>query len=177
MKDIFMLLSIDFVKIYFYKLVTITFVVLFTNIIVFIIENFFNKIMKKEKLTPVYLPVIINLIKFILWILSIGIVLIILGFKELAITLGGVVAVFGFVSAQTLSSILRDLIAGVFLILDDDFNTGYRVRVNKVEGEVLTINIRKTKIKDSHNNIHIIPNRKVDNNYILISSPGNTNPD
>ncbi len=60
--------------------------------------------------------------------------------------------------AQTL---IKDFISGFFILLEDQYNLGDRVKINNFEGEVYSLGLRVTILKDSKGNLIYIPNSQV----------------
>jgi len=60
------------------------------------------------------------------------------------------------------SGMASDIISGVFLARDHDFDLGYKIKVGGIEGIVQQIDIRKIRIVDDLGNTHIFPNTKLD---------------
>ncbi len=57
--------------------------------------------------------------------------------------------------------LIRDVIAGFFMILENQIRVGDIVKVNGIAGEVEAIEVRTIKLRDFSQNIHIIQNGKV----------------
>lgn len=72
-----------------------------------------------------------------------------------AITGAGVVGVALGFGAQ---SLVRDLIGGFFLILDNQVRVGDVVSMNGIGGLVEAINLRTTILRDEEGTVHVIPN-------------------
>lgn len=60
--------------------------------------------------------------------------------------------------AQTL---VKDLIAGFFIIIENQFNIGDRIQIGKLEGEVYKMTLRMTVLKDKNGNLIYIPNSQI----------------
>ncbi len=60
--------------------------------------------------------------------------------------------------AQTL---VKDLIAGFFIIAENQFNIGDRVQIGKLEGQVYKMTLRMTVLKDRYGNFIYIPNSQI----------------
>ena len=60
--------------------------------------------------------------------------------------------------AQTL---IRDIISGFFLLLDNTVNVGDHVKIADSEGEIISITLRTITLKDKKGNIIFIPNSEV----------------
>lgn len=75
------------------------------------------------------------------------------------ITGAGIVGLAVGFGAQTL---VKDMISGFFILLENQFNKGDLVEVSGVKGKVHCISLRTTTLKDDFGNTHIIPNSKID---------------
>ena len=58
-------------------------------------------------------------------------------------------------------SLVKDVITGFFIILEDQFGVGDYVRLNTAEGTVVEIGLRTTKIKGTTGEQFIIPNGQI----------------
>lgn len=71
----------------------------------------------------------------------------------------GIVGVAVGLGAQTL---VKDAIAGVFLLVENHYDLGDRVRLNGVEGEVIEVSLRRTTVRDDQGGVHTIPNGTIE---------------
>lgn len=60
--------------------------------------------------------------------------------------------------AQTL---IKDIISGIFIIFEDQFNVGDYLKIGTLEGNVKKITLRQTILKDKKDNIIYIPNSQI----------------
>ncbi|MBO1624188.1 mechanosensitive ion channel family protein [Bacillus arachidis] len=58
-------------------------------------------------------------------------------------------------------SLVKDVITGLFILLEDQFSVGDYVRIGQFEGVVLEIGLRTTKMKSWTGEIHILPNGSI----------------
>ncbi len=58
-------------------------------------------------------------------------------------------------------SLMKDVINGYFILLEDQFAVGNKVKIGDHSGTVEKINLRTTTLKDTDGNIHIIPNSEI----------------
>jgi len=65
-------------------------------------------------------------------------------------------------------TLVSDLIAGFFIILENQFNLGDTIQIDKSKGKVIKISLRTITLKDKDKNIHIIPNSNI---KTVIKSP------
>ena len=70
----------------------------------------------------------------------------------------GVVGVALGLGAQLL---VRDVINGMFILIEDQYAVGDHVTVAGVTGDVIEINPRRTVIRDADGNVHSIPNSTI----------------
>jgi len=70
----------------------------------------------------------------------------------------GIVGVAVGLGAQTL---VRDVLNGMFILIEDQYAVGDTVTVAGVTGDVIDINPRRTVLRDPEGNIHSIPNSAI----------------
>ena len=56
---------------------------------------------------------------------------------------------------------MKDIINGFFILLEDQFAIGDKVKLGDYSGTVEKINLRTTTLKDINGNTHIIPNSEI----------------
>ncbi len=112
-----------------------------------------------EKRVATLESVFYSTIKIVIWIIVAMMII-----PEFGINIGPVLAAVGVVGlafgfgAQYL---IRDLIAGLFIILEDQYRKGDGVKIGGVSGTVEEINLRKTVIRDVDGVVHHIPNGEI----------------
>ena len=83
---------------------------------------------------------------------------------ELGIDIGPAVAGLGLVGiaaglgAQTL---VKDWLAGIFVVLENQYGYGDLVRVGGVEGTVEDFSLRRTLLRDEDGSLHTVPNGQI----------------
>jgi len=90
--------------------------------------------------------------------------------SELDISIGPVLAGFGIVGIAIgfgAQYLIRDLIAGVFILLENQYRVGDVAKVADIWGLVEEVNLRKTVLRDLDGAVHHVPNGeiKVASNY------------
>jgi len=112
-----------------------------------------------EKRTATLEGVFYSTIKIAIWIIAVLMII-----PEFNINIGPILAAvgiaglaFGF-GAQYL---IRDLIAGLFIILEDQYRKGDVIKVGDISGKVEDINLRKTVLRDIDGVEHHIPNGEI----------------
>lgn len=116
-----------------------------------------TKIDRKRK---TYMKLFNNIIKYILIILTVLAIMQVNG-----INVSSLVAGLGLASAiagLALQDALKDIIMGVNIIVDDYFAVGDVVKINNVEGKVIEVGLKTTKLKDIiTNDTFVIANRNI----------------
>ncbi|WP_044565923.1 mechanosensitive ion channel family protein [Anaerococcus provencensis] len=110
-----------------------------------------------------------SVVKFILGFIIVMIILDMIGVNTRSIIatagIGGGAIAFG---AQTL---VKDIVTGTIIIVDDTFRVGDWIKAAGVEGTVETLGMRHTKIRDYDGSLHTIPNSQITNVQNLNSGP------
>ncbi len=70
----------------------------------------------------------------------------------------GVVGIAVGFGAQTL---IRDWLAGIFVVLENQYNEGDAVRIAGVEGVVESFSLRRTTLRDADGTVHSVPNGQI----------------
>ncbi|MGI6609691.1 MAG: mechanosensitive ion channel family protein [Limnochordia bacterium] len=122
-------------------------------------------------LEPTARSLLSSSVGFIGWVIGISATLNALGLTQVSLALGGSVALVAMALATGLNTVSQDLLAGIYLLADDDFAIGAKVRTTGVEGEIIRLSMRKTKVRDKDGLIHAIPNRNIDAaTYTIVSA-------
>lgn len=157
--DITMLPSIlqTHYKVFIQCIILITVVFALSKIIRFILKN----AMKKSNKTKTIISLIDGLVKYGSAIIVIFLVLTAFGVNTAAIweSVGVITLIIG-LGAQ---SLIADIIAGVFIIFENEYEVGEIVSIDDFRGTVSDIGIRATKIIDAAGNIKIINNSDIKN--------------
>ena len=69
--------------------------------------------------------------------------------------------VLGLALSLGTQTLVRDLINGVFILLEGQFELGDTIRVGDHEGVVEEMTLRITRVRDGEGNIHILPNGEI----------------
>ena len=100
-----------------------------------------------------------NIIDAVLFLVAVLIILSHWGVNIMPILTGaGILGLAFSFGAQTL---VKDLIAGFLIVLENQFNIGDRVKIGKLEGEVYKMTLRMTILKDKNSNLIYIPNSQI----------------
>lgn len=130
------------------------------SIIYFIFKKIIKKVLSKgDKRKKTLIGLFTNLIKYFTMIVALLMILDIYGINTSAlITSLGVV---GLVAGLALQDILKDFLAGIVIITENQYEIGDIVTINDFKGEVLSIGIKTTKIKAINGDIRFVPNGSI----------------
>lgn len=149
-------LSISWVSL-FQIIAIILAVILLYKILSFILDRIHPRSAKGKSLTTLLrsaLSYILFLVAVIWCLSAIGV-----NISTIFASVGILALIIGF-GAQ---SLVEDMVTGVFLVFEDEFNVGDIIEVNGFRGTVTSIGIRTTCLKDPGQNVKIINNSDLRN--------------
>lgn len=151
------------------KIVSILLIFLIISIVVKIGNRLIDRTFKNKKSSNVLISnkraktlgeVLKRIIKYILVFIGIMMSLETFGIDTKSIIatagIGGLAIGFG---AQ---SLVKDIITGFFIIMEDQYSVGDFVQIESKEGYVEELGLRVTKLRDFSGELHIIPNGNID---------------
>lgn len=127
------------------------------------------------KLPKATIKVTVKLVDIVLWMLLVIAFLQLAGLSNVAFALSGAFAVLALAFSNGFSSTVGDTISGINLSRDRHFRIGDRVQVatdQKVEGIIIDMDVRKTRLKDDKGHIFVVPNSLIDKNTFVLLERG-----
>ena len=108
--------------------------------------------------------IIASVVEIVLWILLSITTLQNLGFTGMITFFSSSALAIGILLAAGGSTLLADIIAGIFLAQDNDFGVGDEVTAgeDKTQGIVESMDARRTRIRDKAGVLHVLPNSVVE---------------
>ena len=108
--------------------------------------------------------VIASAIEIAMWIVLSIWVLQALGFGNIIVFFSSSAIAIGLVLAAGGSTLLSDIVAGVFLARDTDFNVGDEVIAGETptRGVIESMDARRTRLRDENGDLHVLPNSVVE---------------
>ena len=160
------------------KLIKICILFIIIKIIICFIQRFIKKTLEHQRKENIEVNdkraltlgiLLNNTVKYILYFIGILISLDEFGINTASIIatagVGGIAIGFG---AQ---SIVKDVITGFFILLEDQFSVGDYVQIGSNSGIVEELGLRVTKVKGFNGELHIIPNSSIQ--IVTNSNKGN----
>lgn len=146
--------------------IKIIFILIFAKITLYFASVFVKKIViassrikLSEKRATTLTSLIGSVIKYVVWFVAIIMIIKELGFDPVPILAGaGVIGLAVGFGAQTL---IKDVISGFFILLEDQFAVGDKVMIGNITGTVEEITLRTTKVRNPEGGLSIIPNGSI----------------
>lgn len=150
------------------KLIMIVLIIVSIKVILSLTNKIIDRTLKDKKETNYFMSnkrantiglILKKLVKYTLWFIGILMILEMFNVKTTSILatagVGGLAIGFG---AQ---SLVRDVITGFFILLEDQFAVGDYIQILSFEGIVEELGMRVTKLRDFSGELHIIPNGEI----------------
>jgi small-conductance mechanosensitive channel len=131
--------------------------------------------MKVTHVQPGLRGVVTSILETFMWLLLTIALLSELGFSGIIYFFTGSIAAIGIAMAAGGSTLVADIVAGVFLARDNDFNVGDIVIVGETPtlGTIESMDARRTRLRDDNGVLHVIPNSVVERReWVVIRKRG-----
>ena len=146
--------------------INLTIAIIIFKTISFINKKAIEKIKNKESDSPLlrFIPIIMKILKIIVFILIIAGILQSQGYSMSSILAG--FGIGGLAVGMAAKDTLADVIGSIAILSDHVYKIGDYVKVNGIEGYVEDITIRSTKIRDLDNFLITVPNNSAANTVV-----------
>lgn len=115
---------------------------------------------EEEKREQTVIQLISGILKIVIWPLAAIVIIGQLG-VEIAPLIAGI-GIVGLAIGFGAQSLVKDIISGLFIIVENQYGVGDVVELNGTAGLVETITLRKTVLRDLDGVVHHIPNGTID---------------
>ena len=122
-----------------------------------------NKSITKKGKT--YFKMILNIIRYVFVIITTLIVLQINGVNVSSMLAG--VGILGVIIGLAVQDALKDIIRGISILSDNYFSVGDTIRYGNIEGKVLELGLKTTKVQETMGGIISIANRNIEQVEII----------
>lgn len=119
--------------------------------------------------------ILVSLIHALFWVSLIIVTLNSLHLGNIALIFSGSLAAVGLAIAAGASSLAADILAGIFLSQDKDFNVGDEVIAGEkpTQGIIESMDMRRTRIRSKDGQLHVIPNSIVERKeWVVVKEKG-----
>lgn len=138
-------------------LVIISIALLLSAISEYIFKSWGKRVPTKRAQTVI--SVLLNIIRVAIFIVAILLILSVLSVNVTPLLASA--GILGLAVGFGSQLLIRDLITGIFLILENQFNAGDRIKIDMIEGIVDHVGLRTITVRDDSGALHIIPNGSV----------------
>jgi len=125
------------------------------------LQGWTNKYLKRVIRQPSIRGLIANVVSIITIIIGLLLALSILNLDGTLKSLLAGAGVAGLAISLALQGTLANTFSGLFIAIKDEINIGDWIETNDFSGKVIEIDLRNTKIKESDNNVVVIPNKLI----------------
>ena len=152
------------------ELIVSLIIVILGFLIYFLLKCLINKILDKRKYVSkkkkTYLKLFKSIFKYVILIVVVVLVLQVNGINVTSIIAGlGIASV---IAGFALQDAIKDIIMGFNIIVDEYYSVGDVVRIGEIEGKVLELGLKSTKMIDINtNNTFVIANREISKSLVL----------
>jgi len=98
-------------------------------------------------------------VAILIWFIALLTIVAELGINIAPILTGA--GILGLVVGFGAQNVVRDFLAGVFILLEEQYSKGDEVTIAGISGTVENINFRRTMIRDLNGTVHYIPNGQI----------------
>jgi small-conductance mechanosensitive channel len=161
LKDIleYNLIKTDNLDISVYHILEILLIILATRLLIWVLKKLINRKSTQDRIDRGTAHSIIQIVKYILWVIAISISIETIGIKITILLAGSAALLVGL--GLGLQEIFKDLVSGFFMLFEGNLKVDDIIELEgNIVGKVVEINLRTTKIETRDRLILIIPNSK-----------------
>jgi small-conductance mechanosensitive channel len=100
----------------------------------------------------------------------------IVGLDQIASSMGTAAGFLALGVSYSLSTMIADAVAGVYLLRDPDFMPGDRVEVGDISGTVSSIELRKTRFRDENDDTVVRGNAEIEKKWTKLADAEDVGP-
>ncbi|MCD4681245.1 MAG: mechanosensitive ion channel [Bacteroidales bacterium] len=161
----FKLIDTEKVDITIYHLIVIAVIIIATWLILRVVKKLLNRQVKYNKIDIGQKYAIYQIIKYLIWIIAIGILVESVGLKLNILIASSAALLVGL--GLGLQQVFSDYVSGILILFEGNLKVKDVVQLRDIIGEVTQIGLRTSKIETRDNYIIIVPNHKFTNDEIV----------
>lgn len=116
-------------------------------------------IARREKRIKTLADSLKNILSSVVWAIAVITLLPEFGVNAAPVLAG--LGLAGLAVGMAAKDLITDFIAGIFIIVEGEYNIGDNVEIGGASGEVSEISLRRTTLKGNDGTIYIVPNREI----------------
>lgn len=150
------------------KLPDLLLTLVFGYIVIKLIKSLIKGVISFSRANSALKGILFSVLDVVMWVLLIAVLLQQVGLTQISFALSGAVAISALAISAGSASFVQDLVAGIFLSQDTDFNAGDRIKIGEVEGVIERMDARKIRLRDDKGKLHIFPNSFFDKSTWIV---------
>jgi len=103
--------------------------------------------------------VFISSLKIVIWVIATLMLLPEFGINPTPLLAGA--GLIGLAIGMGSKSLVQDYLAGLFILLEDQYRVGEEIEILGKKGKIIDLNLRRTVIKDLEGTFHYVPNGQI----------------
>jgi small conductance mechanosensitive channel len=139
-------------------------------VVLYLFSWLLEKLLRVARTPRTLHDIIISISRVVMWVILIAIIFQSIGLPQVALALSSSLAIVGVALGAGANGLVQDVISGLFLARDQDFDTGFRIKSGDIEGIIKRVDIRKVRIEDSKGCIHVVPTSSFDKTSWVVLS-------
>lgn len=139
-------------------------------IVLYLFSWLIEKLLRVARTPRSLHDIILSISRVVMWVILIAVIFQSIGLPQVALALSSSLAVVGIALGAGANGLVQDVISGLFLARDRDFDVGFRIKSGDIEGVINRIDIRKIRISDDKGNIHVVPTSSFDKTSWVVLS-------
>lgn len=140
-----------------------------SSVVMRFLPRLIRRSLRKKYREPVIADFITTVVSGLIWF-GIGLLTVsMFGFEDIAASLGTATGFIALGVSFALKDMIADVVSGVRLLKDEDFNPGDQIKAAGTEGKVVEIDLRKTRIDLENGDRSVLANRDVEKSWTKIT--------
>jgi small conductance mechanosensitive channel len=131
-------------------------------IILYLLMAILKRAFRLSRFRKPIFEVLVSIANVVGWTLLVIFVLRSLGLTGFVWIFSSSVAIIGIIIGAGSRDLIADIASGFALAQDKDFALGKKIKIGDVEGQIESIDFRKTRVRDKDGSLYIIPNSKIE---------------
>ncbi|MCB2220282.1 MAG: mechanosensitive ion channel [Bacteroidetes bacterium] len=148
-----------------YQLVVFIVILIITWLIMKVIKRFINRKIKKGNISASNTLAVYQIVKYIIWILAIGIALEAIGINFNILIASSAALLVGL--GLGLQQVFMDYIAGIIILVEGVMRVNDVIELEDVVGEVKHIGLRTSRVETRDDYVIVVPNHKLVNDMVV----------
>ncbi len=159
------LIQTDKLSLTVYQVLVFLVILLITWFVLKVIKKIMNRRMRKKTAAASSMFAVFQMVKYIIWVLAIGIALETIGIKFNILIASSAALLVGI--GLGLQQVFMDYVAGIIILVEGVLRVNDVVELEEVVGEVKHIGLRTSRVETRDDYVIVVPNHKFVNDLVV----------